>query len=397
MYTQIVKEVGVMKRVIVLGGGLVGSVMALDLGADPNYDVTVADKSQEALDKIAKKSNGAVHTRSDVDFADPESIEKAVKDYDLVIGAVPGFLGYQMVGAVIRAGKSMSDISFMAEDYFQWDEEAKKAGVTIFEDVGVTPGFSNVLIGSAVHQLDEVEDVDIYVTGLPKEPKEPFNYKFVFSPDDCIEEYVRPVRFKKDGKIVEMPALSMNEVYKFDIPGFDLPEMEGFLTDGLRSLLKTIPAKNISEKTLRYPGTAERLKFLREIGFFDLEPIEVKGCKIAPREFFAALAYPKMKLEDDEVEFTFFKIDVTGKKDGKKVRHTFVMYDERDMETGYTSMARTTGFPCVIMGRLIAEGIVNMPGVNTPEMIGSNEVAVKRFIEEMEKRGVKVHHEINEL
>lgn len=386
-----------MKKVIVLGGGLVGSVMALDMGADPGYEVTVADKSQSTLDMIAEKSGGSIKTRSDVDFADPTSIQNAVSEYDLVIGAVPGCLGFEMMGAVIRAGKSMSDISFMGEDYFEWDEAAKKAGVTLFEDVGVTPGFSNVLIGSAVHQLDEVEDVEIYVTGLPKEPKDPFKYKFVFSPDDCIEEYVRPARFKKDGEIVELPALALNENYKFDIPGLDLPEMEGFLTDGLRSLLKTIPANNISEKTMRYPGTVAKMEFLREFGLYDLEPVEVKGQKVAPRDLFAAIAYPMMKLEEDENEFTFFKIDVTGLRDGKRMRHTFVMYDERDMETGYTSMARTTGFPCVIMGRLIAEGLVDMPGVNAPEAIGSNPAAVKRFIEEMEKRGVRLHQEVVEL
>lgn len=386
-----------MKKVIVLGGGLVGSVMALDMGADSGYDVTVADKNRATLDSIVKRSAGKVKVRTDVDFADTRSIEKAVRDYDLVIGAVPGFLGFEMMGAVIRAGKNMSDISFMGEDYFKWDDAAKKAGVTLFEDVGVTPGFSNVLIGSAVHQLDEVEDVEIYVTGLPKDPKEPFNYKFVFSPDDCIEEYVRPARFKKDGKIVELPALALNENYKFDIPGLDLPEMEGFLTDGLRSLLTTIPAKNISEKTMRYPGTVARMEFLREFGLFDLDPVDVKGQKVAPRDLFAAIAYPMMKLDDDEKEFTFLKIDVTGLKDGKRMGHTFVMYDERDMKTGYTSMARTTGFPCVIMGRLIAEGLVNMPGVNAPEAIGNNPAAVKRFIEEMEKRGVKLHQEVKEL
>lgn len=386
-----------MKKVIVLGGGMVGSVIAQDMGTDPGYSVTVADKNQVVLEMIAKKSGGKVKTRTDVDFADPASIEDAVRDYDLVIGAVPGYFGFEMMGAVIRAGKSMADISFVYEDYFQWDEAAKEAGVTLFEDVGVTPGFSNVLIGSAVHQLDEVDDVNIYVTGLPKEPVEPFNYKLVYSPDEYVEGYVLPGQLKQDGKIVELPALSLNQNYKFDIPGIDLPEMEGFVTCDLRSLLKTIPAKNICEKTLRYPGTVARMEFLREMGLFDLEPVDVKGQKVVPRDFFTAIAYPKMKLGEKENEFTFFKIDVTGTKDGKKMRHTFVMYDERDMETGFTSMSRTTGFPCAIMARLIAEGVVDMPGVNGAEAIGSNPAAVKRFIEEMERRGVKLHQEVVEL
>ncbi|MCF7935821.1 MAG: saccharopine dehydrogenase family protein [Synergistales bacterium] len=383
------------KKVIVLGGGLVGSVMALDLGADDDYDVTVADRSAEAAAKIEKKSGGRVGTRQDVDFASPASIRDAVNDYDLVVGAVPGSMGYAMMGAVIEAGRSMSDISFMGEDYFQWDARAKEAGVTLMEDVGVTPGFSNVLIGSAVHELDEVEDIDIYVTGLPLCPEPPFNYKFVFSPDDCLEEYVRPVRLKENGKVITKPALADNEVYDFDLPGIDVPRMEGFLTDGLRSLLTTIPqATNIREKTLRYPGTAEKLAFLRDVGMFSLDTIEAGGVKVRPRDVFASLAFPRMTLGEEEREFTFLELDVKGKKDGKATTYRFSMYDERDDDTGYTSMARTTGFPCVIMARLIAEGIVDRPGVNAPEHIGDNPKAVQRFIAEMEQRGVTVRKEI---
>ena len=383
------------KKVIVLGGGLVGSVMALDLAFDEDYAVTVADANRNVLDRLVARSGDRMTPLDNVDFSSPASITRAVKDHDIVVGAVPGSMGFAMMGAVIRAGKSMSDISFMGEDYFRWDEEAKKAGVTLMEDVGVSPGFSNMLIGSSVSEMDSVESVEIYVTGLPTEPKEPFNYRFVFSPDDCIEEYVRPVRLKRSGKIIEMPALSENMIYRFKIPGVELPEMEGFLTDGLRSLLKTIPASNICEKTLRYPGTAERLAFLREIGLFSTGPVKVKGQKVVPRDVFAALAYPMMKLGEKEKEFTFLQVDINGYLKGKPILHRYRMYDERDEKTGYTSMARTTGFTCVIMARLIAEGLVDMPGVHAPEAIGDKPEVVARFIAEMEKRGVKVTKEVS--
>ncbi len=385
------------KKVLVLGGGLVGSVMALDLASDEAYSVTVADGNEDTLDSLVSRSGGMITPRQDVDFASPGSITEAAAENDLVVGAVPGSLGFAMMGAVIKAGRSMSDISFMGEDYFRWNDEAKKAGVTLVEDVGVSPGFSNVIIGSAVNELDSVDSVDIYVTGLPLSPVEPFNYKFVFSPDDCIEEYVRPVRLKRNGRIMELPALSENRTYRFDVPGVDLPEMEGFLTDGLRSLITTIPAQNICEKTLRYPGTAERLAFLREVGIFSTEPIDVKGLAVVPRDLFAALAYPRMKLGEKEKEFTFLQIEVKGTKDRKNVLHRYKMYDERDEKTGYTSMARTTGFPCVIMARLIAEGLVDMPGVHAPEAIGNKPKVVERFIAEMEKRGVRISREVTEV
>ncbi|MDL2298897.1 saccharopine dehydrogenase NADP-binding domain-containing protein [Synergistaceae bacterium OttesenSCG-928-D05] len=385
------------KKVTVLGNGLVGSVMALDLAADEKYEVTVCDLNAAGLEKTKKDSGGRIAVRTDVDFASPQSISDAVKGQDLVIGSVPGSLGFAMVGAVIRAGVDMSDISFMGEDYREWDAEAKKYGVTTFEDVGVAPGSSSVLIGYACDMLDEVEDVTYYVTGLPTKPEEPFNYKLVFSPDDLIEEYVRPARTKKDGKVITIPALSGCKPVHFDIPGIALPEMEGFFTDGSRTLLDTIPSPNVTEYTLRYPGTAARMEFLREVGIFDLDPVDVKGTQVKPRDLFGALAYPKMKLNPGENEFTFYHVEVTGKKDGKRLQYQYSLYDERDMKTGYPSMSRTTGFPCVIVGRLIAEGILKMPGVNPPEAVGKNHKAVEMFIDELKKRNVKIHHKIVEL
>ncbi|MDR3321495.1 MAG: saccharopine dehydrogenase NADP-binding domain-containing protein [Synergistaceae bacterium] len=385
------------KKVTVLGNGLVGSVMALDLAGDEKYEVTVCDADRARLERTKTDSGGRIIAKDDVDFSSPDSITGAVKGQDLVIGAVPGSLGFAMVGAVIRAGADMSDISFMAEDYREWDAEAKKYGVTTFEDVGVAPGSSSILIGYACDMLDEVEDVTYYVTGLPTEPEEPFNYKLVFSPDDLIEEYVRPARTKKNGEVMTVPALSGNKLIKFDIPGIKLPEMEGFFTDGSRTLLDTIPSPNVTEYTLRYPGTAARMEFLREVGIFDTEPVDVKGTKVRPRDLFGAIAYPRMRLARGENEFTFYHVEVTGRKDGKRLQYRYSLYDERDMKTGYPSMSRTTGFPCVIVGRLIADGVLKMPGVNPPESVGKNHKAVGIFIEELKKRGVKIHHSIEEL
>ncbi|MDR3255035.1 MAG: saccharopine dehydrogenase NADP-binding domain-containing protein [Synergistaceae bacterium] len=385
------------KKVTVLGNGLVGAVMALDLASDEKYEVTVCDADKARLQKTKDDSGGRISAKDDVDFSSPDSIASAVKGQDLVIGAVPGSLGYAMLGAVIRAGVSMSDISFMAEDYREWDAEAKKRGVTTFEDAGVAPGSSSILIGYACDMLDVVEDVTYYVTGLPTAPEAPFNYKLVFSPDDLIEEYVRPARTKRNGEVITVPALSGRKAINFDIPGVKLPEMEGFFTDGSRTLLDTIPSPNVTEYTLRYPGTADRMEFLREIGIFDTEPVDVKGAKVRPRDLFGAIAYPKMRLGQGENEFTFYHVEVTGKKDGKRLQYRYSLYDERDMKTGYPSMSRTTGFTCVIVGRLIADGVLKMPGVNPPESIGKNHKAVEIFLEELKKRNVRILDKIEEL
>ncbi|MDR1965699.1 MAG: saccharopine dehydrogenase NADP-binding domain-containing protein [Synergistaceae bacterium] len=376
------------KRAIVLGNGLVGSVIALDMASDEKYDVTVCDANVEALNATRKKSGDKIAIRSDVDFSSTDSIKNAVRGFDICLGAVPGFLGYNMLGAVIEAGVNISDISFMPEDFRGHDAKAKSAGVISYEDTGVSPGSSSVLIKYACNMLDEVDDVTYFVGGLPNEPQPPFNYKLVFSPDDVIEEYVRPARCKKDGRIVTYDALSGVEIFDFDVPGFKLPKMEGFYTDGCRTLLDTIPSPNIVEYTLRYPGTAKDLEFLRSIGLFDNKPVSVKGVEISPRALFGHLAYPMMKLREDEKEFTFYHVKVTGKKDGKGVCHTFSLYDEKDMKSGYPSMSRTTGFTCAIVGRMIAEGMLANPGVNPPEAIGDSPKAAEYLIDELKRRNV---------
>ncbi|MDR1580371.1 MAG: saccharopine dehydrogenase NADP-binding domain-containing protein, partial [Synergistaceae bacterium] len=190
------------KRAIVLGNGLVGSVIALDMAADEKYDVTVCDANEEMLNATRKKSGDRITVRSDVDFSSESSIVNAVKGFDICLGAVPGFLGYGMLGAVIKAGVNISDISFMPEDFREHDDAAKQAGVVSYEDTGVAPGATNVMIKHGCNMLDEVEDVTYFVGGLPTKPEPPFNYKLVFSPDDVIEEYTRPARCKKDGKII---------------------------------------------------------------------------------------------------------------------------------------------------------------------------------------------------
>jgi saccharopine dehydrogenase-like NADP-dependent oxidoreductase len=385
------------KRAVVLGNGLVGSVIALDVASDEKYDVTVCDANVEALNETRGKSGGRITVRSDVDFSSESSIIGAVKGFDVCFGAVPGFLGYKMLGAVIKAGVNISDISFMPEDFREHDAAAKEAGVVSYEDTGVAPGATNVMIKHGCNMLDEVEDVTYFVGGLPTKPEPPFNYKLVFSPDDVIEEYTRPARCKRDGKVISCEALSECRNYNFKMDGVDVPEMEGFLTDGSRTLLDTIPSPNVVEITLRYPGTAKNLAFLRSIGLFSNEPVKVGNTEVAPRALFGRLAYPMMKLRGDEKDFTFFQVQVTGRKDGKRIRHISSLYDEKDMKSGYPSMSRTTGFTCAIVGRMIAEGMLTRPGVYPPEAIGDSPDSVKYLIDELKRRNVIITQTTEEV
>lgn len=371
-----------MKRVTVLGCGLVGSVMVRDLSEDPELALEVFDASEGSLSRVAGLPRVTV-ARADLSSA--EAIRDAVREADVVVGAVPGHLGFAMLRTVIEAGKPLCDISFAPEDALDLDGLAKENNVTAVVDCGVSPGLSNLAVGRAAARLDRIEDAVIYVGGLPVERHWPYEYRIVFSATDVIEEYTRPARMIMAGRIVVKPALS--EVELLDFPG--LGTLEAFNTDGLRSLLNTIPAENMREKTLRYPGHVDRMRMLRETGFFAEEPEELRGGgSVIPRELTEKLLFREWKRPEGESELTVLRVVVEGRRGGETQRHSYDLFDTTDDRTGETSMARTTGFPCAIMARLLARGAYRDPGVRPPELFASNDGVYQELVTQLQRRGV---------
>ena len=368
-------------KIIVLGAGLVGAPMVFDLAQDNNFIVTVADKSAQALSKFS--SHPHIHTVQQ-DLSDAEMLKTLVANHDMVLSAVPGFMGFETLKALIEAGKNVVDIAFFPEDLFQLDDLAKKNNVTVISDMGVAPGMSNVLIGYADNKLETTDKVAIYVGGLPKERLWPYEYKAVFSPVDVIEEYTRPARYIENGKQVIKPALSDPELLNFPVIG----TLEAFNSDGLRSLAQTIRCPNMIEKTLRYKGHIEKMAMLRETGFFDKEPVEINGTMISPLDFTSKLLFPKWKLEKGEEDITIMRIIVEGKIQNKSLRYTFDLYDTYNAETGVHSMARTTGYTATMALRMIARGLYTQKGVSAPEFVGKDNSCVDFLLKGLAERGV---------
>ena len=351
-----------MIKVIVLGGGLVGGPMSFDLAKDRDKEVTVADINAEVLQKFS--SNGTIKT-IEADLGNTNKLRELIQPYDLVLSAVPGFMGFKTLQTIIEAGKNVIDIAFFPEDLFALDKLAKEKEVIAISDIGVAPGMSNVLIGYAASQLTTVEKAITYVGGLPKLREWPFEYKAGFSPVDVIEEYTRPARYIKNGKEVTMPALSEPELMNFEGIG----TLEAFNSDGLRSLAKTIKGEYMIEKTLRYPGHIEIMRILRETGFFDAKPINVDGHQIKPIDFTSKLLFPKWKLKEGEADITIMKVIVEGKVDAKTKRFEYDLYDEYDAASGVHSMARTTGYTATMALRMLASGLYQQKGVSAPELL----------------------------
>jgi lysine 6-dehydrogenase len=378
------------QKIIVLGSGLVGAPMALDLARDRQFEVSVADLSPESLKKCLV--NKAVKTIQ-ADLSDAARVKELVSGQDLVVNAVPGFLGFQTLRAVIESGKSVIDIAFFPEDPFLLDELAKKNGVTAIVDCGVAPGMSNVLVGHVHHQLDATRSALIYVGGLPELRIWPYEYKAVFSPLDVIEEYIRPARYVENGKLVVRPALSDAEY--LNIPG--VSSLVAFNSDGLRTLVRTLDIPNMKEKTLRYPGHIEKIAVLRETGFFSQEPVEVNGVRVRPLDLTAKLLFPLWKLQPGENDITVMHVVVEGEKAGEKLRHTYDLFDRFDGASNVHSMARTTGYTATAAVRMLSRGLFKRQGIIAPEFIGQQPECVDFLLKELADRGVVYRHEVEKI
>jgi len=380
-----------MRQICVLGGGRVGSLIARDLSRSEGFTVRVADLSEENLARV--QSDGIEPCKADL--SRPDEIRRAIADADFVVGAVPSFLGYQMLETVIGEGKDIVDISFFEEDPFALDGAAREHGVTAIIDCGIAPGTGNILLGHMVATLDRVERYRCYVGGLPSLRTWPWEYKAPFCPDDVIEEYTRPTRLKERGDIVVRPALSEPELV--DLPG--VGTLEAFNTDGLRTLLETVDVPWLQEKTMRYPGHVDRMRALRETGFLGEEPIEVSGVggpvKVRPRDFTCQLLFDAWRLGEDE-DLVVERVIVDGVRAGKPVRHTWDLLDRRNPETGDTAMARTTGFTCTAGLRALAAGHWTEPGIVAPEVLGQNEACYRAILDDLAAHGVTFRETVEE-
>ncbi|MAC18436.1 MAG: saccharopine dehydrogenase [Phycisphaerae bacterium] len=375
------------RKAVVLGGGMVGSVIASDLAATRGVSVTVVDADPAALERCVGRASKKI-TTIEADLSDAAEIKRVVADADVVVGALASRLGLHALEAILEAGRNYVDISFMPEDNLHLAELAKRKRVTAVVDMGVAPGMSNLLCGWAAKRLDRCDHLEILVGGLPRHRHWPWEYKAGFAPSDVLEEYNRPVRVVEGGQMIWKEALAEPELVDFDGVG----TLETFLTDGLRSLATTLDVPDMIEKTMRYPGHIEIMRVLRHLGLFREEEVQLKsGVRVSPLELTSHLLFPQWQFEPGEPDRTIMRITADGMLDRVPTRLAWTLVDDLDPETGFTSMSRTTGFPAAAMARMILDGTLKRRGLFAPEQIAGEKGLLERMLKEMKARGV--HYE----
>ena len=376
-------------RIVVLGAGLVGSAIVRDLAADPELEITAVDASRSALEGLA----GVPRVKTvQADLSVEGCISGLVGSAELVISAVPGFMGFRVLKEIIETGKNVVDIAFFAEDPFELDELARSNGVTAVVDCGVAPGLSNITLGRVDGLLDRTDSFACYVGGLPQVRHWPYEYKSVFSPIDVLEEYTRPARYVECGRDVIRTALS--DVELLDFPG--VGTLEAFATDGLRTLRRTMRVPFMKEKTMRYPGHANLMRVFRESGFFSQVPVEVQGKKVKPISLTSKLIFDQWRLKEGEEDVTVMRIVIEGERGSKTVRYTYHLLDRFDRVTKTTSMTRTTGYTCTIVARQVLNGLFTRKGICPPEYVGKAAGCYEDLLEGYARRDIRFEEIVEE-
>ncbi len=375
-------------RMLVLGAGLQGSACAYDLLQNPEVSqVRLADLQFDNLASFLAPHSGKRLIPTPLDVRDHDAVLAVMRESDAVMSAIPYYFNFPLAKLAVEAGVHFTDLggnTAIVEEQRTLHDRALEKGITVVPDVGLAPGMVNILSQMGIDALDRTEAVRIYVGGLPQKPEPPLNYQVVYSLEGVLDYYTTKSQIVRDGRLQEIDALSEIEPVKFGEP---VGELEAFHTAGGLSTMGQryegrIPT--LEYKTLRFPGHADIMRAIRDLGFFSLEPVDVKGMKVVPRD--VALATMGPRLRRSAPDMVVLRVEVSGEKDGQPKTHTWELVDFADEKTGVSAMMRTTGYTLSIIGQMQARGEMKENGVHTPDEV----VPGEKYVAELAKRGIEI-------
>lgn len=376
-------------RMLVLGAGLQGSACAYDLLQDKDVEqVRLADLHIDHLADFLGPYSGRRLLPTPVDVRDTDAVRALMRECDAVMSAIPYYFNFDMARLAVDAGVHFTDLGGNTEivsEQKTLDAEAKRKNITVVPDTGLAPGMVNILAEHGIRQLDRVDSVRIYVGGLPQSPEPPLNYQIVYSLEGVLDYYTTLSWVLRGGKRTQVKALSELEDVKF---GDGVGTLEAFHTAGGLSTMAFRYEGKIPEmeyKTLRYPGHAERMEAIRELGLLELDPVDVKGLKVVPRDLFIATAGPRLTKPHGK-DLVALRVTVKGSKGGKAKTLTWELIDRYDEQHHISAMMRTTGYSLSITGMMQVRGQVKPAGVHTPDEC----MPAEAYIAELAKRGINI-------
>src|SRR3974390_58135 len=394
-------------KLLVIGAGMMGSAAACDMARQSHVEsVTLADSDSKRAKDVAARINRITGNRkgraASLDAAKEKEAARMMKGHDGALSAVPYFLNLGLAKAAIDAGCHFADLggnNVVVRQELALAGKAEKRNLGLAPDCGLSPGMASILGGELVRRLGGRADaLKLYVGGLPEKPMPPFHYQLVFSVEGLINEYVEPARILRRGKLTTIDPLTEPE--DFHIAGFS-PLVAFHTSGGTSTLPETFEGRvgECFEKTLRYPGHYDLLCELKELGLFSSQKIKVGNAEIAPRammsKIFAgkfASKGPDVFTRGREAHESVNRAGVRGLLGGRLKGRiaAFTMVDHYDPKTDMSAMMRTTAFPASIVVQMLASGAIGKRG----GVLQERDVPADLFLEEIEKRGIKIDYAI---
>ncbi len=402
-------------KVLVIGSGKVGAASAWDLVRDNEVEmVGIVDKQRGNLERLQKRINSSKLKLHILDVSNTADMKILMNEYDVGIISLPARkISYMTVEAAIEVGLDVVDIledyhrrpdpyeteglnspdQMTLEEYGEYlHKRATENDVIVVDGLGFAPGLSNITVGEAIRKMDTAESAIARVGGIPTKEvsaKYPLKYMITWAFQHVLRQYMVQVEVIKNGKVVEVPALSDREKFRFTKFGKN-EELECAVTSGMPSYIHTRPQLNeFAEKTIRWPGHFQSIDTLKEFGMLDLTPVEFRGMKIAPRDFLLSIIEPKLKAVEGDADVCVMWNTVTGTNNGHKMKIDYYMWEEADTKSGISAMGRVTGFPAAVGAKLIGKGAIEKKGIVPPEDAIEGKV-YQNFMEALASKNITV-------
>jgi lysine 6-dehydrogenase len=389
-----------MPSYLILGAGKQGLAAAYDAALFGGAERIVladgrASAAQAALRRLkallARSGKRPSLAAAPADGRNVPSLRRLMKGHHAVLSALPYYLNANVADAAVAARANYCDLGGYFETtrlILRRHAAAKKAGVTLVPDCGVSPGMCNSLAALGLTRLDSPEEVHIYCGGLPQNPRPPLGYKIVFNLEGLLGNYFGKAYVLRDGKVALEASFSRRE--ELELPG--VGRLEAVTTGGATSTCPWTYRGRLREydyKTLRYPGHYEKIQLLKDLGLLETAPVDVEGVKVSPRKLFVAAAGPRLAFPDDR-DLLVLRVAVSGKSGGRPARAVYDVLDAYDPKTGFTAMQRTTGFSAAVVLAMLAQGRIAEKGAVPLEKA----VPGEDFLAEIRRRGIDVKERI---
>jgi saccharopine dehydrogenase-like NADP-dependent oxidoreductase len=438
-----------MKNILILGAGMVARPLVRYLLDQDDFTVVVASRTVSKAEKLIED-----HPRGraqQLDIANVEALVQLISSADLVVSLVPYAHHIEVAGHCITYRKPMVTTSYVSGEMETLDGSAKEAGVILLNEIGLDPGIDHM---SAMKIIDDVQNGGGKVVSFcsycgalpaPESAKNPFRYKFAWSPRGVVLAAKNDARYLKNGQQRYVPGSQLFD----DCSTITIEPLGDFAVYPNRNSLGYIDKYGISSAhtmfraTLRYPGWCAIWKKLAELGLLDEEPRELKGLSYrafveslignvpsggstTPQESTKLAVASYLKLDKDSPVLHTFEwlglftheplvlergsaLDVLaqrlleklkyeeGERDMVVLHHEFVAEDSQGSKEkvtstlidygtpgGDTAVARTVALPAAIGSKLILDGKIDVKGVHIPTIPSIYEPV----LEELEHQGI---------